>query len=59
MKKLIKLPEYCFTPTIEQEYDLHFQFQRHPIFIKTVNLNNDWRTIEKRLKQIISNIGSA
>ncbi len=43
-------------PTIEQEYDLHFQFQKHPIFIKTVNLNNDWQTIEKRLKYIISNI---
>jgi 5-methylcytosine-specific restriction enzyme subunit McrC len=41
-------------PTIEQEYDLHFQFQSHPILIKTVNLNDNWRNIEKRLKEIIS-----
>lgn len=41
-------------PTIEQDYDLHFQFQDHPIFIKTVNLNDNWRNIEKRLKEIIS-----
>lgn len=41
-------------PSIEQDYDLHFQFQEHPIFIKTVNLNDNWRNIENRLKQIIS-----
>lgn len=41
-------------PTINQDYDLNFQFQDHPIFIKTVNLNDNWRNIEKRLKQIIS-----
>ena len=41
-------------PTIEQDYDLHFKFQDHPIFIKTINLSDNWRNIEKRLKQIIS-----
>lgn len=41
-------------PTINQEHNLRFQFQDHPIFIKTVNLNDNWRNIEKRLKQIIS-----
>ena len=41
-------------PTVDHEFDLHFQFQDHPIFIKTVNLNDNWRNIEKRLKQIIS-----
>lgn len=58
-EKTYKTAGILLYPTIVQEYDLHFQFQRHHIFIKTVNLNNDWRTIEKRLKQIISNIGSA
>jgi 5-methylcytosine-specific restriction enzyme subunit McrC len=41
-------------PTIEQEYDLHFKFQSHSILVKTVNLNDNWRNIEKRLKEIIS-----
>ncbi len=55
-EKTYKTAGILLYPTIEQEYDLHFQFQQHPIFIKTVNLNNDWWIIEKRLKHIISNI---
>lgn len=55
-EKTCKTAGILLYPTIEQEYDLHFHFQQHPIFIKTVNLNNDWWIIEKRLKQIISNI---
>ena len=39
-------------PTIEQDYDLKFQYNRHPIFIKTLNLNTNWRDIENRLKEI-------
>lgn len=41
-------------PTIDQEYDLYFQFQDHPIFVKTINLNDNWGSIEKRLKEIIT-----
>ena len=40
-------------PTIEQEHDLQFRYQNHNVLIKTVNLNSDWRNIEKRLKDII------
>ena len=40
-------------PTIERDYDLQFRYQNHDILIKTVNLNTDWRNIEKRLKDII------
>lgn len=40
-------------PTIDQEYDLHYTFEGHPIQIKTVNLNQHWRGIEKRLVGII------
>lgn len=41
-------------PTIERDYDLQFRYQNHNVFIKTVNLNSDWRSIEDRLKEIIS-----
>ena len=40
-------------PTIDKEYDLSYRFKNHKIEIKTLNLNADWREIEKRLKQII------
>lgn len=40
-------------PTIERDYDLQYQYQNHKIFIKTINLNSDWRTIETRLKNIV------
>lgn len=42
-------------PTIEKDYDLDFKFENHPISIKTVNLNANWRTIAARLKEIVSN----
>jgi 5-methylcytosine-specific restriction enzyme subunit McrC len=41
-------------PTIEQDYDLCYKYYDHPIFIKTVNLNTNWRNIEKRLKELIN-----
>lgn len=41
-------------PTVEQEYNLKFNYSGHKIFIKTVDLNENWRDIEKRLKSIIS-----
>jgi 5-methylcytosine-specific restriction enzyme subunit McrC len=41
-------------PTIERDYDLQYQYQNHKILIKTVNLNSDWRSIERRLKSIIA-----
>lgn len=40
-------------PTIERDYDLRYQYQNHKILIKTVNLNSEWRSIERRLKSII------
>jgi len=40
-------------PTIEKEYDLKYAFRDHPIEIRTVNLNDDWRRIRKRLLEII------
>lgn len=41
-------------PTIAKEYDLQFNYKSHDVLIKTVNLNTDWRNIDKRLKSIIS-----
>ena len=40
-------------PAVEAEYDLRFQYQLHEIQIRTVNLNNNWRNISRRLKNII------
>lgn len=40
-------------PTIEQDYDLDFRYGNHDISIKTVNLNSNWKEIQKRLKSIV------
>ena len=40
-------------PTINTEYDLHYQYDTHPIEIKTINLNQRWDKIDTRLKEII------
>ncbi|SDL59778.1 5-methylcytosine-specific restriction endonuclease system specificity protein McrC [Kriegella aquimaris] len=40
-------------PTIEKEYNLNFRYKRHNIEIKTLNLNNSWQSISRRLHQII------
>jgi len=40
-------------PTIETDYDLKFQYNKHNIQIRTVNLNTNWRKISSRLKEII------
>lgn len=40
-------------PTITREYDLFYQFQQHPIEIRTVNLNRSWQSIHKRLLRTI------
>lgn len=41
-------------PTIEQDYDLNFWFDKHSIQIRTINLDMNWRNIDFRLRQIIS-----
>ncbi|HOS45697.1 MAG TPA: 5-methylcytosine-specific restriction endonuclease system specificity protein McrC [Paludibacter sp.] len=40
-------------PTIDKDLDLHYKYDDHNIYIKTVNLNAHWKKIEERLKQII------
>jgi 5-methylcytosine-specific restriction enzyme subunit McrC len=40
-------------PTIDQEYNLAYRYQSHPIEIRTVNLNAHWMEIEKRLLDIV------
>jgi 5-methylcytosine-specific restriction enzyme subunit McrC len=41
-------------PTVKQEYDLEYRYKDHPIHIRTVNLNMNWRDIAKRLHDIIA-----
>ena len=41
-------------PTVQQEYDLEYQYKDHPIHICTINLNMNWRDISKRLHDIIA-----
>jgi len=40
-------------PTIEKDYDLNYQYQGHKIQIRTVNLNQHWRGVAARLKEIV------
>lgn len=40
-------------PTIDKEYNLNFKYHDHPIQIRTVNLNTNWKKISERLKEII------
>ena len=40
-------------PTIERDLDLHYTYNDHNIYIKTVNLNGHWKKIDERLKQIV------
>ena len=40
-------------PTIGEDYNLQFQYGKHTIKIRTVNLNANWRDISSRLKEIV------
>lgn len=40
-------------PTIDKEYNLEYRYKEHPIFIKTVNLNSNWKNIRNRLMEIV------
>jgi 5-methylcytosine-specific restriction enzyme subunit McrC len=42
-------------PTIDEDYNLEYCYRDHKIFIKTINLNENWCKIEGRLKSIIPN----
>lgn len=40
-------------PTVQQEVDLNYLFQEHPVLIRTLNLNAPWQQIAERLQAII------
>ena len=40
-------------PTIDQDYDLAYQYDTHQIMIKTLNLNMHWSKIEQRLEEVV------
>ncbi len=40
-------------PTTQEEFNINYQYKTHPIAIKTINLNADWRSIRNRLLEII------
>lgn len=40
-------------PTIGAEFDLKYSYGNHPIEVKTVNLNAQWKEIDERLREII------
>ena len=44
-------------PTVDTELDVSYVYKNtsHVIRVSTVNLNQDWRMIEQRLKEIICN----
>lgn len=42
-------------PTIDEDYDFSYRYRdtEHCIHVRTINLNQDWRKIEERVKEII------
>lgn len=42
-------------PTIDAEYNFSYQFEQHPIYIRTIDLNTDSSKIAERLLRIIEN----
>lgn len=40
-------------PTVENDYDLTYQFKGHSIQIHTLNLNSDWKKISERLLALV------
>ncbi len=53
--KTLKTKGILLYPTIENEYDLSYKFEDHPIQIKTLNLNQHWKLIEQRLMGLVFN----
>lgn len=51
--RTLKAAGILLYPTIETDYDLDFQFENHPISVKTVDLHADWRSIARRLLEIV------
>lgn len=41
-------------PTTSEEYNLHYTYDKHNIYIRTVNLNTRWKDIDARLREIIA-----
>lgn len=53
-EKTIKATGILLYPTVNKDYDLCFNYRLHRIYIKTINLNTNWRDIFNRLQHIIS-----
>jgi 5-methylcytosine-specific restriction enzyme subunit McrC len=41
-------------PTVQKEFNQAYKVNSHKLSLRTVNLNESWQNIEKRLKQIVS-----
>lgn len=41
-------------PTIKEEYNLHYSYDKHQLKVKTINLNTNWKRIRQRLIDIVS-----
>lgn len=52
-KKTFNTVGVLLYPTIEKEYNLKYTYEKHNIFIKTVNLNANWKAIDNRLNDIL------
>ena len=44
-------------PAVDRGYNLSYKIDGHKIFIRTINLNQDWRDIEKDLLAIVKEAG--
>lgn len=41
-------------PTTSDDYDLNYTYEKHNIYIRTVNLNMSWNKIDERLREIVA-----
>jgi hypothetical protein len=48
-----KINEMLLYPSINHEVDFQYKIDNFIIFIKTINLNEDWKVIENKLIEII------
>lgn len=53
-KKTLGTKGILIYPTVLMDYNLNYKYQEHEILIRSLNLNIDWKGIEKRLLEIVN-----
>lgn len=43
-------------PQVEEAYNFSYKYNNHPIYIRTINLNTRWNSVDERLREIVFHI---